>query len=87
MRLLAIRALHNMTSAPDFDHKMLLLATQVTHQSGRTTILLAVLEELLSIVKSSLDGAETVSATESLTLVRCVIRLCAKLLDENSSNK
>jgi hypothetical protein len=76
-----------MTSAPNFDHKMLLLATQVTHQSGRTTILLAVLEELLNLVKASLDGNETVSVMESLTLVRCVIRLCAKLLDEKGSNK
>jgi len=85
--LAAIQALEQMKRAPDFDRKLLLLATQASHQAGQKPVLLAVLQELLKLVKASVQESENVSVLESLTLVRCVIRLCAKLLEEKEANK
>ncbi|KAL0578367.1 sporulation-specific protein 22 [Marasmius crinis-equi] len=63
----AIRALHNMVEAPDFDRKMLLLATQLSHNMEMKSVLLNALEALLKTLKGSQDG-ETV--IEAMTLLR-----------------
>jgi hypothetical protein len=71
-----------MVKAADFDRKMLLLATQISHESEMKTVLLSVLEALLKTLKNS---GETV--VEAMTLIRCIIRLVLKLLVEPASNK
>ncbi|KAJ7088423.1 meiosis protein SPO22/ZIP4 like-domain-containing protein [Mycena belliarum] len=82
----AIRATHNMVKASDFDRKMLLLATQISHQSEMKTVLLSVLEALLKTLKVENSGSgETV--VEAMTLIRCIIRLVLKLLVEPAANK
>lgn len=73
-----------MVKAPDFDRKMLLLATQISHESEMKTVLLSVLEELLKTLKLENSG-ETV--VEAMTLIRCIIRLVLKLLVEPAANK
>ncbi|KAK7047207.1 sporulation-specific protein 22 [Paramarasmius palmivorus] len=81
---LAIKALHNVVAAPDFDRKILLLATQMSHESEMKSVLLVALEALLKTLKASQSG-ETV--LEAMTLLRCVIRLSLKLLVEPTANK
>jgi hypothetical protein len=73
-----------MVKAADFDRKMLLLATQISHESEMKTVLLSVLEALLKTLKIENSG-ETV--VEAMTLIRCIIRLVLKLLVEPASNK
>ncbi|KAF7340474.1 hypothetical protein MVEN_01967700 [Mycena venus] len=80
----AIRAIRDMVNAADFDRKMLLLATQISHESEMKTVLLSVLEALLKTLKIENSG-ETV--VEAMTLIRCIIRLVLKLLVEPASNK
>ncbi|KAJ7752626.1 meiosis protein SPO22/ZIP4 like-domain-containing protein [Mycena metata] len=80
----AIRAIRDMAKAADFDRKMLLLATQISHESKMKTVLLSVLEALLKTLKIENSG-ETV--VEAMTLIRCIIRLVLKLLVEPASNK
>ncbi|KAJ7030194.1 meiosis protein SPO22/ZIP4 like-domain-containing protein [Mycena alexandri] len=80
----AIRAIRDMVKAADFDRKMLLLATQISHESEMKTVLLSVLEALLKTLKIENNG-ETV--VEAMTLIRCIIRLVLKLLVEPASNK
>ncbi|KAJ6505845.1 meiosis protein SPO22/ZIP4 like-domain-containing protein [Mycena vitilis] len=80
----AIRAIRDMVKAADFDRKMLLLATQISHESEMKTVLLSVLEALLKTLKIENSG-ETV--VEAMTLIRCIIRLVLKLLVEPASNK
>ncbi|KAJ7615258.1 meiosis protein SPO22/ZIP4 like-domain-containing protein [Mycena polygramma] len=80
----AIRAIRDMVKAADFDRKMLLLATQISHESDMKTVLLSVLEALLKTLKIENSG-ETV--VEAMTLIRCIIRLVLKLLVEPASNK
>ncbi|EEB90105.1 hypothetical protein MPER_11734, partial [Moniliophthora perniciosa FA553] len=80
----AIEALHRMVEAPDFDRKMLLLATQLSHKSEMKSVLLIALEALLKTLKTSQSG-ETI--LEAMTLLRCVIRLSLKLLVEPTANK
>ncbi|ESK93496.1 hypothetical protein Moror_1688 [Moniliophthora roreri MCA 2997] len=80
----AVEALHRMVEATDFDRKMLLLATQLSHESEMKSLLLVALEALLKTLKVSQSG-ETV--LEAMTLLRCVIRLSLKLLMEPTANK
>ncbi|KAJ7461286.1 hypothetical protein B0H11DRAFT_119781 [Mycena galericulata] len=80
----AIRAIRDMVKAADFDRKMLLLATQISHESEMKPVLLSVLEALLRTLKIENSG-ETV--VEAMTLIRCIIRLVLKLLVEPAANK
>lgn len=73
-----------MVKAPDFDRKMLLLATQISHQSEMKSVLLAVLESLLKTLKI---GSNTEVVIEAMTLVRCIIKLVLKLFNEPTANK
>lgn len=70
--------------APDFDRKMLLLATQISHQSEMKAVLLSVLEGLLKTLKVGNRGE---AAVEAMTLIRCIIKLLLKLLTEPATNK
>ena len=81
--LIAIRAIHDMVKAPDFDRKMLLLATQISHQLEMKGVLLAVLENLLKTLKIG-SNAEV---TEAITLNRCIIKLILSLLVEPAANR
>ncbi|KAJ8703329.1 sporulation-specific protein 22, variant 2 [Pleurotus ostreatus] len=80
----AIRAVQDMVKAPDFDRRMLLLATQLSHDVDMKTLLLSVLQSLLRTLKFA-DGGET--AVEAMTLLRCIIRLILKLLVEPGANR
>lgn len=73
-----------MQKAPDFDRKMLLLATQISHQSEMRTLLLSVLEGLLKTLKMGSSGDVVVQA---MTLIRCIIKLILQLLVEPAVNK
>jgi hypothetical protein len=73
-----------MLKAPDFDRKMLLLATQISHQSEMKAVLLSVLEALLKTLKFG-DSGEVV--VEAMTLIRCIIRLALALLVEPTVNR
>jgi len=80
----AIRAVRDIQKAPDFDRNMLLLATQISHQSEMKGILLSVLEALLKTLKLD-DSGET--GVEAMTLIRCIIRLAMGLLTEPTANR
>ena len=80
----AIQAVRGMVEAPDFDRKMLLLATQLANESDMKTLLLAVLEALLDTIQKQ-DGHQL--HTEALTLIRCIIRLTVKLMAEPGVNR
>lgn len=81
---LAIRAVQDMMKSQDFDRKMLLLATQISHESENRRILLAALEALLKTLKLS-KGGETV--LEAMSLLRCIIKLVLRLLTEPAADK
>lgn len=81
---IAIRAIHDMVKAPDFDRKMLLLATQISHQSEMKGALLAVLESLLKTLKI---GSDSDVVIEAMALLRCIIKLILKLLSEPAADK
>jgi len=82
--IIAIQAIRDMVKAPDFDRKMLLLATQISHQSEMKGVLLAVLENLLKTLKIG-SNAEVV---EAITLNRCIIKLIVhNLLVEPAANR
>jgi hypothetical protein len=73
-----------MLRSPDFDRKMLLLATQISHQSEMKAVLLSVLEALLKTLKVG-DSGEVV--VEAMTLIRCIIRLALGLLVDPATNQ
>lgn len=73
-----------MVKTHDFDRKMLLLATQLANETDMKTLLLSVLEALLESVETQ-DSGEI--HTEAITLIRCIIRLVLKLMDEPSANR
>lgn len=73
-----------MLKASDFDRNMLLLATQISHQSEMKSVLLLVLEALLKTLKLD-SSSETV--VEAMTLIRCIIRLALGLLVDPTANK
>ncbi|KIY53662.1 SPO22-domain-containing protein [Fistulina hepatica ATCC 64428] len=81
----AIRAVNAMVQAPDFDRKMLLLATHLSHQSGLKPLLLVVLEALLKTMKARESNGEPV--VEAMTLIRCIIRLILSLMADPTSKK
>ncbi|KAF8798208.1 hypothetical protein BYT27DRAFT_7236741 [Phlegmacium glaucopus] len=80
----AIRTIHDMLKAPDFDRQMLLLATQISHQSEMKGVLLVVLESLLKTLKIG-SGGEII--IEAMRLIRCIIKLVLSLLVEPAANK
>lgn len=80
----AIQAVQNMASAHDFDRKMLLLATQLANESDMKTLLLSVLETLLEATQR-LPNQDIY--TNGLSLIRCVIRLVVKLMEEPGCNR
>ncbi|THU92597.1 hypothetical protein K435DRAFT_726088 [Dendrothele bispora CBS 962.96] len=80
----ATEAIHNMMEAPDFDRKMLLLATQISHESEMKTVLLKALEALLKTLKMTNSGE---TAVEAMTLLRCIIRLALKILMDPTVDK
>ncbi|KAJ8487575.1 hypothetical protein ONZ45_g14285 [Pleurotus djamor] len=81
----ATRAVQEMVKAPDFDRRMLLLATQLSHDLDMKPLLLKVLQALLRTLKFGDGGGET--AVEAMTLLRCIIRLILKLLTEPGANR
>jgi hypothetical protein len=85
----AVSAVKAMVNAPDFARDMLLLAVQVSHESGTQSVLLRVLEQLLGTLRRSTcsRGASGESVVEAMTLLRCIIRLGHKLLMDPVSNK
>ncbi|KAK7688019.1 hypothetical protein QCA50_008389 [Cerrena zonata] len=80
----AIRATRAMARCPDFDRNMLLLATQLAHESDMKTLLLSILEELLQTVNMRVNDE---FQSEALTLIRCIIRLVVKLLGEPGAKR
>ncbi|CAA7266391.1 unnamed protein product [Cyclocybe aegerita] len=80
----AIRAISDMVKAPDFDRKMLLLATQISHQSDMKPVLLAVLESLLKTLKI---GSNQEVVVEAMTLIRCIVKLVLSLLVDPAANR
>ncbi|PPQ85089.1 LOW QUALITY PROTEIN: hypothetical protein CVT25_009048 [Psilocybe cyanescens] len=80
----AIRAVQDMLKAPDFDRKMLLVATQISHQSEMKPVLLVVLESLLKTLNIGSNGEIVV---EAMTLMRCIVKLVFNLLLEPAANK
>jgi hypothetical protein len=72
-----------MVRAPDFDRKMLLLATQLAHDSDMKGLLLSVLDALLQTLNIR-DGDMVI---EAMTLIRCAIRLILKLQAAPAANQ
>ena len=75
----AIAAIVDMANAADFDRKMLLLATQLAHESDSKAVLLSALEALLRTVHSH---GPMDSDSEAILLVRCILRLVIRLRKE-----
>ena len=73
-----------MVKASDFDRKMLFLATQLANDSDMKMLLLSVLEELLTTL--NVQRSPDYDA-EILTLLRCIIRLVVKLINEPAANR
>ncbi|KAF8913470.1 hypothetical protein CPB85DRAFT_1375650 [Mucidula mucida] len=80
----AIKAVQGMVKCPDFDRRMLLLATQVSHQSENRLILLTALKALLNTLKVP-SGGETL--VEAMTLIQHILKLVLWLLTETAPNK
>ena len=72
-----------MVKCPDFDRKMLLLATQIANEGDMKTLLLAVLEALLDATQKHLSD----TVNEELVLIRCIVRLILNLLKESGSQR
>ncbi|KZT35440.1 hypothetical protein SISSUDRAFT_990583, partial [Sistotremastrum suecicum HHB10207 ss-3] len=79
----AISAIHDMVKCPDFNRDMLLLATQLAHESNMKSLLLAILQALLKTLQSQNGLADEV---EAVTLIRCIIRLVLELLKEPAAS-
>jgi hypothetical protein len=73
-----------MQKASDFDRKMLLLATQLSHKLEMKPALLSALEALLSTLKT---GANNDAVVEAMTLIRCILKIAMKLLTEPVANR
>ncbi|KAG9124870.1 hypothetical protein FRC07_009933 [Ceratobasidium sp. 392] len=78
----AIQAVESMAKAPDFDRKMLLLATQLAHEAKQKTLLLAVLEAMLRTLRQEEQSLELGAEAEGITIVRCSVRIILDLLKE-----
>ena len=72
-----------MVKAPDFDRKMLYLATQLSHECDMKTFLSA-LQAFLKTVAIS-DKADTL--IDGMTLIRCIIRLVLKPLNDKAADR
>lgn len=72
-----------MVQAPDFDRNMLLLATQLSHDSSMKSLLLSVLDALLE----TLHLQESNFVPESMILIRCAIRLIIQLMGDPAANQ
>lgn len=68
-----------MAKASDFDRRMLLLATQISHEADMKSVLLASLEALLKTLRSH---GPVDSDVEGICLARCIIRLVIRLMKE-----
>ncbi|KZS90228.1 SPO22-domain-containing protein [Sistotremastrum niveocremeum HHB9708] len=79
----AISAIHDMVKCPDFNRDMLLLATQLAHESNMKSLLLAILQALLKTLQAKNGLADEV---EAVTLIRCIIRLVLELLKEPAAS-
>ncbi|KAG8964728.1 hypothetical protein FRC03_001407 [Tulasnella sp. 419] len=79
----AVTAIDGMIKAPDFDRKMLLLATQLAHESHMKNLLLSVLGGLLETLKGS---GSLESELEGMTLIRCMIRIATEMTREPDAN-
>ncbi|KAG8930396.1 hypothetical protein FRC00_001154 [Tulasnella sp. 408] len=75
----AIRAIEDMAASPDFDRKMLLLATKLAHEHKMRSLLLSILEKLLLTLQSN---AALETEVEAMTLLRCMVRVIVELLNE-----
>ncbi|KAG8946412.1 hypothetical protein FRC04_011858 [Tulasnella sp. 424] len=75
----AIRAVGEMAAAPDFDRKMLLLATKLAHEHKMRSLLLSILEKLLSTLQSN---AALETEVEAMVLIRCMVRVIVELINE-----
>lgn len=84
---LATKSLHDMRSAPGFDRKMLLLATQISHRMESKGVLLFVLEALLETLVAGSEAACSETVVEAMTLIRCIIRLVLKLMSDPTTNQ
>jgi len=73
-----------MQKASDFDRKMLLLATQLSHKLAMKPVFLSALESLLITLKTR---ASNDAIVEAMTLVRCIIKIAMKLLSEPLANR
>jgi len=73
-----------MQKASDFDRKMLLLATQLSHKLAMKPVFLSALESLLITLKTR---ASNDAVVEAMTLVRCIIKIAMKLLSEPLANR
>jgi hypothetical protein len=73
-----------MVKASDFDRKMLQLATQLSHEHDMKALLLTVLEALLKTMSGGDKGGMLV---DTMTLIRCIIRLNLRLLADPAANK
>ena len=80
----AVSAVNAIVGSPDFDRRMLLLATNMAHESNMRSLLLTVLEALLTTLKRE-NGLE--ADVEAVTLVRCIVRLVHSLLDNEPHNR
>ncbi|KXN85140.1 hypothetical protein AN958_11630 [Leucoagaricus sp. SymC.cos] len=80
----AIMNIRSMQKASDFDRKLLLLATQLSHKLEMKPALLSALEALLNTFKA---GANNDAVVEAMTLIRCIIKIAMKLLLEPVANR
>jgi len=84
----ALRLIEMMVSAPDFDRRMLFLATQLAHENKMRNLLLKVLGSLLQSLQterapqSNFEGR----SIEGITLIRCIVRLVLEMLREPGAN-
>jgi len=75
----AVSAIESMSTAQDFNKKMLLLATQLAHESDLKGVLLASLETLLHSLS---NHGPMDSEAEAVLLIRCIIRLVMRLMKD-----
>lgn len=80
----AVMSIRDMQKASDFDRKMVLLATQLSHKLEMKSVLLSALKALLSAFKA---GANNDAVVEAMTLIRCIIKIAMKLLSEPLANR
>lgn len=67
--LAAIETVDRLVAAPDFDRRMLLLATKLAHDRKQKSLILVILKHLLHSLQSS-QALE--SQVEAMTLIRFV---------------